>query len=87
MTSPARSFIKVVANKTIAIILASFVYELLDIGAAPALDIWPTVAAFIAALASGILAIKFMLALIRRVKLHWFSVYLAALSVICLFIF
>lgn len=84
---------------SIPIIIASLVYALAQ-GSAPAgsyelisngeklqLDIFPTAIAFITALASGILAIKFMLHLIRRVKLHWFSMYLVVLAIVCMCIF
>ena len=71
---------------SIPIIIASFVYELLNVGGNIAIDIVPTMVAFIAALASGILAIKFMLKIIKNVKLHWFSLYLVILSIVCLFI-
>jgi undecaprenyl-diphosphatase len=69
---------------SIPIIIASFVYEIMGAGGTVAIDIVPTAAAFIAALGAGILAIRFMLALIRRVKLHWFSLYLVVLAVVCL---
>ena len=72
---------------SIPIIIASFAYELLKVGSNPTIEIIPTAVAFIAALASGIFAIKFMLSLIKRVKLHWFSLYLVILSVICTLLF
>lgn len=68
---------------SIPVIIASFLYELLDVGTAPAFDVWPTIAAFIAAVISGILAIKFMLRIIQNVKLHWFSLYLVILAIVC----
>ena len=73
---------------SIPIIIASFVYELLNVrGSGATLDVVPTIFAFIAALLSGIIAIKFMLRVIQRVKLHWFSLYLVILAVVCLIIF
>jgi len=71
---------------SIPIIIASFAYELMDVGSNIAIDIVPTAVAFVAALLSGIIAIKFMLAIIRRVKFHWFSYYLVILAMICLFL-
>jgi len=68
---------------SIPIIIASLVYELTTAAGPLKLDVFPTAIAFITALASGILAIKFMLHLIRRVKLHWFSMYLIVLSIVC----
>ena len=73
---------------SIPIIIASFVYELLNARHSGAtLDVAPTIFAFIAALLSGIIAIKFMLRVIQHVKLHWFSLYLVILAVVCLIIF
>ena len=71
---------------SIPIIIASFVYEIISLEGKPALDIAPTIVAFIAALVSGIIAIKFMLKIIQRVRLHWFSLYLVALALVCLII-
>ena len=73
---------------SIPIIIASFAYELLNVrGSGTTLDITPTIFAFIAALISGIFAIKFMLNIIKKVKLHWFSLYLVILAIVCLIIF
>ena len=74
---------------SIPIILASFTYEIINVSTVqtvPTIDIVPTIVAFIAATISGIIAIKFMLKIIQRVKLHWFSLYLIILSVVCFFI-
>jgi undecaprenyl-diphosphatase len=71
---------------SIPIIIASFAYELLNVNGNVAVDVLPTAVAFIAALVSGVLAIKFMLGIIRRAGLYWFSIYLIALSLFCLFI-
>ena len=72
---------------SIPIILASFLYEVVGIKGHAGLATGPTVIAFIAALISGVFAIKFMLRVIQNVKLHWFSVYLVALSIVCLILF
>jgi len=75
---------------SIPIIVASLLLEILTIrgeGGATHLELLPTFVAFIAAFLSGILAIKFMLNIIRRVKLHWFSLYLVVLAVVCFFAF
>ena len=71
---------------SIPIIIASFVYELLDLGGSVSIAILPTSIAFIAALICGIFSIKFMLNIIKNVKLHWFSVYLVILAIVCLFV-
>jgi undecaprenyl-diphosphatase len=70
---------------SIPIILASFCYELLDViksGQSIHLDIWPTVIGFFGAMLSGVIAIKFMLRVIKNVKLHWFSLYLVILAIV-----
>ena len=72
---------------SIPIIIASFVYEMLDVTRANTIEVVPTIVAFIAALISGIIAIKFMLGVIRKVKLHWFSFYLVVLAIICAILF
>jgi len=72
---------------SIPIIIASFLYELLTAHDGFQIEILPTAVAFVAALLSGILAIKFMLHLIQAVKLQWFSFYLVALALACVFIF
>lgn len=72
---------------SIPIIVASFLYELIGNTAPIAVEILPLSLAFVAAFISGIIAIKIMLAVIRKVKLYWFSVYLVALSIILLFVF
>jgi len=67
----------------IPIIIASFVYELIDnphsLGAVQPLNI---ILGFIVAFGSGFFAIKFMLKMIKNVKLYWFSVYLGILSIV-----
>jgi undecaprenyl-diphosphatase len=71
---------------SIPVIIASLLLEILTIksnGGGANLEILPTSVAFAAAFLSGILAIKFMLSVIKRVKLHWFSVYLVILAAVC----
>jgi undecaprenyl-diphosphatase len=72
---------------SIPVIVASFLLELLSAGGATKLEILPTSIAFIAAVLSGIFAIKFMLVIIRGVKLHYFAAYLVVLSVVCFVLF
>lgn len=69
---------------SIPIIIASFLYELIGNSAPISVEILPLGLAFVAALISGIIAIKIMLTIVRRVKLYWFSAYLAALSIMLL---
>jgi len=71
---------------SIPIIIASLVYELISSQEAIKLEVLPTVLAFITALLSGIFAIKFMLHIVARVKLYWFSIYLIILALISVFI-
>jgi len=72
---------------SIPIIIASFVYESMRMGSDTTIHVFPTIAAFIAALVSGVFAIKFMLRVIQKVKLHWFSLYLVILSILCFVLF
>jgi len=73
---------------SIPIIIAALVYEIvgangnINVGVEAA----PLIIAFLAALISGIFAIKFMLHIVRRIKLYWFSVYLVLLAIITLFL-
>ena len=73
---------------SIPIIIASFLFELIS-SPTSALSISPIPLSFgfITALISGILAIKFMLKIVKSIKLYWFSLYLVILSIILLFIF
>ena len=72
---------------SIPIIIASLVFEVINSGGAP-MDVQPLplTIAFIAAFVSGIFAIKFMLKIIKNVKLWWFSIYLVLLSIVTLFV-
>jgi len=73
---------------SIPIIIASFLYEVVSNGSAslsaPPLAL---IGGFVAAFVSGIFAIKFMLKLVKHVKLYWFSIYLTVLSVVLMFVF
>jgi undecaprenyl-diphosphatase len=71
---------------SIPIIIASFVYEMLS-GTVGKIEFAPTAVAFVAALIGGIIAIKFTLKIIKNAKLHYFSYYLVALSLVCLGLF
>ena len=66
---------------SLPIILASFLYEILRGGSVQALGWGNVVLAFITAFVSGIVAIKFMLNVTRKIDLRWFAVYLLLLGV------
>ena len=66
---------------SIPIIIAALVYELVSNDTPITLDLFPTIIAFVVALISGIFAIKFMLKIVRNIKLYWFSLYLVVLSI------
>lgn len=70
-------------------ILASLCLELLDLSTGAIANInWLALAvAFALALIVGFVSIKFMLKLVERAKLKWFSLYLFALAVVCGIIF
>jgi len=72
---------------SIPIIIASFLYEMLESGGKLHAEILPTAVAFVVALASGIFAIKFMLHIIQRVNFRWFSLYLVGIAIACLILF
>lgn len=73
---------------SIPIIVASFVYELISSPEAiSAVPLLPLCFGLAAALAAGIFAIKFMLKLVKNIKLYWFSIYLVIISVILMFVF
>ena len=73
---------------SIPIIIASFLYEIVSspesINSIPVL---PLLFGFVAALISGIFAIKFMLKIVKNIKLYWFSIYLVVLSIVLMFVF
>lgn len=66
---------------SIPIILASLVFELLRGGSVQALGFGNIVLAFVTAFLAGIMAIKFMLKVTRKIDLRWFAVYLLVLGV------
>jgi len=68
---------------SIPIIVAALVYEIAREGfSGVGVEAFPLMVGFLTALVSGIFAIKVMLALIKRIKLYWFSVYLIILAVV-----
>jgi len=72
---------------SIPIIIASFVFEIISSpGDIAVMSFWPIAFGFVAALLSGILAIKIMLKIVQKIKLYWFSVYLVVLSIILIFV-
>ena len=72
---------------SIPIIIAALVYEVASNPSPSVGGGWPAlVVAFLAALISGMLAIKFMLHIIRRIGLHWFAVYLVPLAIATIFL-
>ena len=72
---------------SIPIIIAALVYELMSGGGTLAgVGFGSLVVAFFAALVSGIFAIKFMLKIVKNVKLYWFSIYLIVLALVTVFI-
>ena len=66
---------------SIPIILASLVYELLQGGTIQMLGFGNVLLAFITAFVSGIVAIKMMLNMTKKIDLRWFAVYLFVLGV------
>ncbi|MDR0384128.1 MAG: undecaprenyl-diphosphate phosphatase [Christensenellaceae bacterium] len=66
---------------SIPIILASLLYEIISGGGFGSIEPLPMIIGFIAAFLSGIFAIKFMLTIIKKIDLRWFSLYLFALSI------
>jgi undecaprenyl-diphosphatase len=70
---------------SIPIIVASFVFEIVqNHGNSFKIEIIPTLFGAVFAFVSAVFAIKLMLAVIKRVKLYWFSVYLFVLAAVCL---
>ncbi|MBR4418826.1 MAG: undecaprenyl-diphosphate phosphatase [Clostridia bacterium] len=66
---------------SIPIILASLVYELLQGGTIQMLGFGNVMLAFVTAFVSGIVAIKMMLNMTKKIDLRWFAVYLFVLGV------
>lgn len=71
---------------SIPIIIAALVYELISNPAPTIPSAGPMIIAFLAALVSGIFAIRFMLHIVKKIKLGWFSLYLVILSIVTMFI-
>lgn len=67
---------------SIPIILASLVYELLKGGSLTGVGFAPTVVAFISSFVFGIIAIKFMLKVIKRANYVWFALYLVFIAAV-----
>ena len=65
---------------SLPIIVASLLYEVIRGGSIQALGLGSVVLAFVTAFISGIIAIKFMLGLTRKIDLRWFAVYLLILG-------
>ena len=66
---------------SLPIIVASLLYELLRGGSLQTLGFGNVALAFVTAFISGIIAIKFMLNLTRKIDLRWFAVYLLLLGI------
>jgi len=73
---------------SIPIIIAALVYEIAGAGGSVSVGVGavPLIIAFIAALLSGIFAIKFMLKIVRNIKLYWFSAYLVLIAILSIFL-
>lgn len=70
---------------SIPIILASLVYELLRGGRIQTIGVESMILSFVTAFVAGIVAIKLMLNLTRKIDLRWFAIYLLVLgSLLCL---
>jgi undecaprenyl-diphosphatase len=70
---------------SVPIIIASLLYEVVTNREIVTVGVGSIVIAFISAFVSGIAAIRFMLNIVRKVSLHWFSIYLFVLGVSLLF--
>ena len=49
-----------------------------------AVGVLPLAAGFVAAFVSGLFACKFMIAMVKKAKLHWFAIYCALVGAACL---
>lgn len=65
---------------SLPIILASLLYELMRGGSLQTLGVGSVALAFATAFLSGIVAIKFMLNITRKIDLRWFAIYLLLLG-------
>lgn len=73
---------------SVPIIVASLIFEVYEYaisGQAPILVWYELLIGFVVALITGIFAVKFMLRLIEKHSMIWFSVYLAIISVVSFF--
>ncbi|OGK11682.1 MAG: hypothetical protein A2Y63_06415 [Candidatus Riflebacteria bacterium RBG_13_59_9] len=72
----------------IPIALLAMIYQLMQLGsgglAFPSELVGPLILGFVAALLSGVLAIRLLLLLLNRARLRWFGVYLLAVAVFTL---
>lgn len=66
---------------SLPIIVASLVFELVRGGDIQSLGFGSVFLAFVTAFISGIIAIKFMISLVRKIDLRWFAVYLLGLGI------
>lgn len=67
------------------VIFGGFLFELIDIikyDAAVSFSVLPTILGFVCAFIVGIIAIKFMLKLIKNLNYAWFSVYLVGIAIV-----
>lgn len=71
---------------SLPIILASLVFELMRGGSLESLGFGSVALAFVTAFIAGIVAIKFMLDLTKKIDLRWFAVYLFVLGIGLLFL-
>jgi undecaprenyl-diphosphatase len=69
---------------SVPIIIASLLYEVLSQNGTVSINIGTIIIAFISAFVSGFIAIKFMLSLIQKYDIRWFSLYLFVLGLLLL---
>lgn len=74
---------------SIPIIIASMIMEFFEF-ASGKIEIcypwWSFLCAFLIAFLVGIFSIKFVIKIVKKAKLKWFSVYLFAIAIVCLFV-
>jgi undecaprenyl-diphosphatase len=70
---------------SVPIIAASLLYEIISGGTVISVGAANIIIAFVSAFISGIVAIKFMLSVIRKIDLRWFSIYLFVLGTALMF--
>lgn len=74
---------------SLPIILASMLMEIFELASGKmsvCYPWWALLISFIIAFAVGVFAIKFIMKVVEKTRLKWFSFYLFALSIICLFV-